>query len=287
MTRAEIKKKFDEIVDFAEIERFLDTPVKRYSSGMYVRLAFAVAAHLEPEILLVDEVLAVGDAQFQKKCLGKMEDASAREGRTVLFVSHNMPTIQRICTKAICLNRGGILLQGLTSEVVGAYLEMSSVTSYAWQKMAVCDDKDAYIQAVRIVDEYAHPINYVCTGSILRVEFLFRIVKQINNIQLSVGLLDEFYNVIFGSSPLDAGVDNPTEPGDYRAVVSFPKDILLSKNYGIRTVLWTPEGGLVDAFEDIKFFAHETMSLANSTPCGRLGLVAIVCGWTINQEAKA
>ena len=90
MSRAEIKKKFDEIVDFAEIEKFLDTPVKRYSSGMYVRLAFAVAAHLEPEILIVDEVLAVGDAQFQKKCLGKMEEVSAKEGRTVLFVSHNM-----------------------------------------------------------------------------------------------------------------------------------------------------------------------------------------------------
>src|ERR1035437_2580046 len=97
MGRAEIKRKFDEIVDFAEIEKFLDTPVKRYSSGMYVRLAFAVAAHLEPEILVVDEVLAVGDAQFQKKCLGKMEDVSAKEGRTVLFVSHNMQAINQLC----------------------------------------------------------------------------------------------------------------------------------------------------------------------------------------------
>ncbi|MDD5598414.1 MAG: ABC transporter ATP-binding protein, partial [Victivallaceae bacterium] len=102
MTRAEIKKKFDEIVAFAEVEKFLDTPVKHYSSGMYVRLAFAVAAHLEPEILLVDEVLAVGDAQFQKKCLGKMEDVS-KEGRTVLFVSHNMAAIRQLCNKGIVL----------------------------------------------------------------------------------------------------------------------------------------------------------------------------------------
>src|SRR6185503_15610433 len=98
MTRREIRKKFDEIVDFAEIEKFLDTPVKRYSSGMYVRLAFAVAAHLEPEILVVDEVLAVGDAQFQKKCLGKMRDVSKGEGRTVLFVSHNMTAVKSLCS---------------------------------------------------------------------------------------------------------------------------------------------------------------------------------------------
>jgi len=108
MSRAEIRSKFDEIVEFAEVERFLDTPVKRYSSGMYVRLAFAVAAHLEPEILVVDEVLAVGDAQFQKKCLGKMEDVSKNEGRTVLFVSHNMSAIKYLCNKGILLSAGTI-----------------------------------------------------------------------------------------------------------------------------------------------------------------------------------
>jgi len=112
MSRAEIKRKFDEIVAFAEIERFLDTPVKRYSSGMYVRLAFAVAAHLEPEILIVDEVLAVGDAQFQRKCLGKMEDVSKNEGRTVLFVSHNMIAIQNLCNDIILMNKGEMIYHG-------------------------------------------------------------------------------------------------------------------------------------------------------------------------------
>lgn len=121
MTRAEIKKKFDEIVDFAGVEKFLDTPVKRYSSGMYVRLAFAVAAHLEPEILVVDEVLAVGDAEFQKKCLGKMEDVSKNEGRTVLFVSHNMPIISSLCNRAILLEKGGIKMNGNTGEVILSY----------------------------------------------------------------------------------------------------------------------------------------------------------------------
>jgi lipopolysaccharide transport system ATP-binding protein len=122
MSRREIARKFDEIVDFAEVEKFLDTPVKRYSSGMYVRLAFAVAAHLEPEILIVDEVLAVGDAEFQKKCLGKMDDVSRREGRTVLFVSHNLSVINTLCKRAIWLDRGLIRHAGDPGDIIKAYL---------------------------------------------------------------------------------------------------------------------------------------------------------------------
>lgn len=122
MRHAEIKRKFDEIVEFAEVERFVDTPVKRYSSGMYVRLAFAVAAHLEPEILLIDEVLAVGDAAFQKKCIGKMNDV-ARGGRTVLFVSHNMATVEALCPQAVLLREGRVATTGATGEVLEAYLK--------------------------------------------------------------------------------------------------------------------------------------------------------------------
>lgn len=122
MSRTEIKKKFDEIVDFAEIEKFLDTPVKRFSSGMYVRLAFAVAAHLEPEILVVDEVLAVGDTQFQKKCLGKMEDVSTREGRTVLFVSHNMGMVSQLCTKGMLLVQGRLAQAGAIKHTIDTYI---------------------------------------------------------------------------------------------------------------------------------------------------------------------
>lgn len=121
MTKQEIKKKFDEIVDFAGVERYIDTPVKRYSSGMYVRLAFGVAAHLEPEILVVDEVLAVGDVEFQKKALGKMKDVSKNDGRTVLFVSHNMPAMKQLCTKAILLNNGLIEMEGSTQQVINQY----------------------------------------------------------------------------------------------------------------------------------------------------------------------
>src|SRR5690349_11734309 len=124
MTHAEISRKFDEIVAFAEIERFLDTPVKRYSSGMYVRLAFAVAAHLEPEILVVDEVLAVGDVEFQNKCLGKMQDV-ASGGRTVLFVSHNMAAIEAICTRALLFEGGRIVCQGVVESVTSEYTSRS------------------------------------------------------------------------------------------------------------------------------------------------------------------
>lgn len=130
MTRAEIRRKFDEIVDFAEVERFLDTPVKRYSSGMYVRLAFAVAAHLEPEILVVDEVLAVGDAEFQKKCLGKMQDV-AGHGRTILFVSHNMAAVKSLCNRGLLLENGTVRLAGNIIDVANEYEKKGSQgTSY-------------------------------------------------------------------------------------------------------------------------------------------------------------
>jgi lipopolysaccharide transport system ATP-binding protein len=127
MKKAEIDRKFDEIVAFAETDKFLDTPMKHYSSGMYVRLAFAVAAHLEPEILIVDEVLAVGDVAFRKKCLGKMQDVSSREGRTILFVSHDMDAIQRLCSRCILLQHGRALADGEPASVVAQYLSLHSI----------------------------------------------------------------------------------------------------------------------------------------------------------------
>ncbi len=139
MTRAEIRRKFDEIVAFAEVERFLDTPVKRYSSGMFVRLAFSVAAHLTPDILLVDEVLAVGDAEFQKKCLGVMQHASTSEGRTVLFVSHNLAAVQALCSRAILLDNGRLVGDGTTDEVVDQYMRQSGSFNLSDAAMASND----------------------------------------------------------------------------------------------------------------------------------------------------
>ncbi|GCL42779.1 ABC transporter ATP-binding protein [Dolichospermum planctonicum] len=151
MGKEEIKRKFDEIVAFAEVEKFLDTPVKRYSSGMYVRLAFAVAAHLEPEILIVDEVLAVGDAQFQEKCLYKMEDVS-QEGRTVLFVSHNLSSISRLCNSGVLLNSGKIVDSGTIKDILTAYKDISRspITCRNKQASFVVKSKNFQLEDIKV-----------------------------------------------------------------------------------------------------------------------------------------
>ena len=154
MGKQEIKKKFDEIVEFAEIEKFLDTPVKRYSSGMYVRLAFAVAAHLESEILVIDEVLAVGDSQFQKKCLGKMDSVSSKEGRTVLFVSHNMGIIRNLCNKGIFLDKGQISFQGSIEETISKYEYENQNTLSIWKNSKDISKSEFFdIETVTLLDD--------------------------------------------------------------------------------------------------------------------------------------
>ncbi len=175
MRRAEIERKFDEIVAFSEIEKFLETPVKRYSSGMYVRLAFAVAAHLEPEILLVDEVLAVGDAAFQQKCLGKMGEV-AKEGRTVLLVSHNMVSIQHLCSEALILNRGRIEKIGETLDVIDSYLlglkktaDLSSLESISTRK----GNQSLKFTRVEILDRHQRPMTKVKSGQDVYFRFYY------------------------------------------------------------------------------------------------------------------
>ena len=174
MAKTEIKKKFDEIVAFAEVEKFLDTPVKRYSSGMYVRLAFAVAAHLEPEILVVDEVLAVGDAQFQKKCLGKMEEVG-KEGRTVLFVSHNMTALKSLCSRAMLLDEGNMVVEGETQAVVNHYLQnmTNSVLEQVWEnrETAPGNDKVRLRSARIIINDEEHHENVIRVDTPLKIEF--------------------------------------------------------------------------------------------------------------------
>jgi len=184
MTKQEVARKFDEIVDFAEVEKFIDTPVKRYSSGMYVRLAFAVAAHLEPEILVVDEVLAVGDAEFQKKCLGKMGDV-AKQGRTVLFVSHNMAAVTSLCSRVIHLDMGSFINHGLPTEVVQHYL--SGNVNNASINLADRSDRVGNhlgcITGITITDKNATPIDTVISGQDVTVcvEYKVLIGEAIEN----------------------------------------------------------------------------------------------------------
>lgn len=194
MTRTEIKRKFDEIVDFAEVEKFLDTPVKRYSSGMYVRLAFAVAAHLEPEILVVDEVLAVGDIEFQKKCLGKMHDV-AGGGRTVLFVSHNMAAVQRLCDRGIVLSKGQMIFDGPTNKAIDQYLADTRQT-FA-KPLAERTDRagsgDVIATSLALLDEQGNQITEVASGqkTTVRVGYRCREGRTITNGALNVAFLRE------------------------------------------------------------------------------------------------
>ncbi len=186
MTRREIKNKFDEIVDFAGVERYIDTPVKRYSSGMYVRLAFAVAAHLEPDILIVDEVLAVGDAEFQKKCLGKMKDASEKEGRTVLFVSHQMAAISNLCSRALVISRGKIEFDGETEPAVQYYLNDTIFSSAAGNEEVRKGNGKVVVTKIDIQTKSASiggTSAYISSGD--SVELRFKLQKNItvNNLQ--------------------------------------------------------------------------------------------------------
>ncbi|MBD3676024.1 MAG: ABC transporter ATP-binding protein [Planctomycetaceae bacterium] len=171
MTKKEIDRKFDEIVDFSGVEKFLDTPVKRYSSGMQVRLAFAVAAHLEPEILIVDEVLAVGDAEFQKKCLGKMQDVS-HSGRTVLFVSHNMAAVESLCSRAIHISNGAVLGDGDTSKQVAKYLNVSRLENGKplVERKDRTGTSDALMTNIRFLDYINSPIKSISIGDSLSIE---------------------------------------------------------------------------------------------------------------------
>jgi lipopolysaccharide transport system ATP-binding protein len=178
MKRAEIERKFDEIVSFAELEKFLDTPVKHYSSGMYVRLAFAVAAHLDPEILLVDEVLAVGDAAFQKKCLGKMGEV-AQEGRTVLFVSHNMAAVENLCSRGIVLHDGKLNFSGSQTQAISEYLRrMEPASCSLRERKDRLGSGQLRVLDIELKDRNGHRVSSVCSGQSVDIQLPFEMVRN-------------------------------------------------------------------------------------------------------------
>jgi lipopolysaccharide transport system ATP-binding protein len=200
MMKAEIRRKFDEIVDFAEVEKFLDTPVKRYSSGMYVRLAFAIAAHLEPEILVVDEVLAVGDAAFQRKCLGKMEDVASQEGRTVLFVSHNMAAIQTLCQRAIWLNAGKIEQDGESEPVINAYgKHLQNANGFTATIKSL--DGDIEVEQIRLMDGNGESTSVYSPGSPITVEIRYHAKRPVHRPYIWIGIRSQFGS-LFGANML-------------------------------------------------------------------------------------
>ena len=289
MRKIEIEHKFAEIVNFAEIEKFIDTPVKRYSSGMYVRLAFAVAAHLDPEILLVDEVLAVGDIEFQKKCLKKMENV-AIGGRTVLFVSHNMSAINNLCSRAILLEEGGLKLEGETNKVVSEYISGSTQNDLISQ----ASFKEDYNKPVQIInlaitkeDGSTSPmIEYIERNS-LHVDFIVR--KSNKDYYVALSIIDIQGNMIFFSS--DEDVENSTQlsslkPGKYIYQIPLPSKLLRPGKYYIRISFNQKTVGPVDQKRNLlSFEIIDSFSYRASANRYRPGSVAPEIVWTIINES--
>ncbi len=243
MPAEHIRRRFDEIVAFAELEQFLDTPVKRYSSGMYMRLAFSVAAHLEPDVLVVDEVLAVGDAAFQKKCLGKMEDVS-REGRTVLFVSHNMPSVARLCDRALLLDRGRVVADGPAANVVGQYLHGSADGSAqrTWQDLQAAPGTSAMrLTSVGVFDRQARPVTVAPVSEPLTIEIGYRVARPGERFRCVVGLNTQGVCAFSTLEPLEAihpeigyYVSRVTVPGDFLAEGEYTLDVSIFASRGVK-----------------------------------------------------
>jgi lipopolysaccharide transport system ATP-binding protein len=235
MKRREIQQKLDEIIEFSGVEKFIDTPVKRYSSGMYVRLAFSVAAHLEPEILVVDEVLAVGDAEFQQRCLGRMEDLSGT-GRTVLFVSHNMHAINQLCDRAILLEGGTISMDGDPAEVVTRYLQSTHGTGshWVWPDVETAPgDELVRLRSVRVVDEDGDTADTVDVRRPVGIEITFRVLKHGHPVFPKIKLRDRQGEIAFNAIDTDPRWLEPAAPGEYASTAWIAGNLL---NEGLSSV---------------------------------------------------
>lgn len=237
MKRGEIEKKFDEIVDFSEVEQFIDTPVKRYSSGMYLRLAFAVAAHLEPEILVVDEVLAVGDAEFQRKCLGKMNDVAA-QGRTVLFVSHNMSAILRLTQEAIVMEKGRLVLRGTTNEAVDHYLAsgQSQAGERLWEPQEISPNSAPFLPlSLKLIDSRGSIADNVRSTEPLRLEMRYQLSAPITGLRVGFYLSTIRGEYVFTSFDVDEPEEfeklSVRQPGIYTSKCVIPGDLLNEGRY--------------------------------------------------------
>jgi lipopolysaccharide transport system ATP-binding protein len=280
MTKAEIRKKFDEIVDFSGVEQFIDTPVKRYSSGMYVRLAFAVAAHLEPEILIVDEVLAVGDAEFQKKCLGKMKDVSGREGRTVLFVSHNMAAVTSLTKRCVFMMNGKAHFLGTTSDAIRHYMGSGHDNSLIYQDNEAATTSQPRIRSVQL--KTSLPGNVHINNAPL--EILINVVasRPVKQACLSVQIFDsELVNQVH---VWNYNINLDQKSGNYTIKCLIPRFRLYMGNYRLRLFFTEPPGGenfqTLDGICPFEVIMRDTARLFQWWPkeCAYLE----ECQWDIN-----
>jgi lipopolysaccharide transport system ATP-binding protein len=255
MSRAEIRRKFDEIVDFAEVERFLDTPVKRYSSGMYVRLAFAVAAHLEPEILIVDEVLAVGDSQFQKKCLGKMEELSKGGGRTILFVSHNITAIKNLCTKSLLLDKGRMIGFGDAETITNKYIHEGFQYRSRFMSSAIGAQTNEFIEVIEFI---VHPASgkTISVESGIEIDLKFRNKKIGINLDATIFLLAMDDTCLFEGGCIIAN-NSDARDGTYRINGVIPSYTLNAGTYKMNLIFGENQAYVLWRMNDIVSFDVE------------------------------
>lgn len=283
MNRKEIDKKFDDIVAFSEVEKFIDTPVKHYSSGMYLRLAFAVAAHLEPEILIVDEVLAVGDAGFQQKCLGKM-GAVAKEGRTVLFVSHNLGAITQLCGRAVQLEKGRLKRSGSAGEVVSAYLSSVAGTELksSWSdESSKPNGADVRFKSARLLSSDEQPLSMTSFHESLQAEIVYEVKIPLRNLSITCLLYDSMNNLVFESMDTDMPEWNGCvrEPDIYRATAKIPSRLLRPGRYQISFSAFI-EGVRVIARLD-RVLAFDVSGVGYTMQPKRSGIVSPELDWKV------
>lgn len=288
MNRSEINRKFDEIVDFAEVEKFLDTPVKRYSSGMYMRLAFAVAAHLEPDILIVDEVLAVGDASFQKKCLGKMK-AVGKEGKTVLFVSHNMAVVTSLCSKAALLTKGQITAEGDANEVVRKYscMQQEFGGQLFWDDPSTAPGTNRVrLHAFRIKSEDTIT-SEVWSDKEIRIEIDFWNFEEGAMLGTSIHLLDSLGSCIFATGngatadlTVDEWFNRPYPVGLYRSICVIPANFLNDTTYLVHAFVTRNIGSVeVGTSEPLQFTVLDSGTMRNGFTGHWMGIIRPKMAW--------
>lgn len=277
MRKAEIKRKFDEIVDFSGVERYIDTPVKRYSSGMYVRLAFAVAAYLESEILIVDEVLAVGDAEFQKKCLGKMGEVSKGEGRTILFVSHNMGAIKKLCNQAIILDKGSIYANGNIRDGITAYTQLQNVNkaiSYS------NNDPGKKFREVTVEDSKGHLKSDFGFDENVSVRLKFEVGQQDMNAAMGIKILDNLERCVFTSEKRVGEIVKHV--GESTIVITIPREMLAPGHYRVTFGMHVPNVEIIEVITDVLYFEIlETGTDFYQFSGADMGCVFVNCDWKI------
>ena len=296
MTKSEITRKMDEIVDFSGVEKYIDTPVKRYSSGMMVRLGFAIAAHLEPEILVVDEVLAVGDAEFQKKAIGKMQDVSHNDGRTVLFVSHNMAAVSNLCNESILLQNGSIQAKGPTKNIIEQYISTGNSTNgEILEKDIKYRQKStrAYFNAIRLKSKTGVSDSFGI-GEEIRIEIEYTVIINGSKISPSIHLLDKFGICILATANMssatidkDSYYGTPLQSGRYKTTCNIPSYFLNDINYKISAFLVTEntnEMAIVD--EVLSFNITETGEMRKEYSGVWIGQIRPKMSWKTEFQEK-